>query len=97
MMITAYPCPWMGRFLLTLAIGQTQDDLSDALTGRIELFEYSSLFGWSGFGKPIELVGDQFAANFGFSISLNEDGTVIAVGDPGTSLPGTHLCLSLFK
>jgi hypothetical protein len=73
-----------------IAIGQTQDDASDDFTGRVDMFEYNSFFGCSRFGGPIELVGDPMAANFGFSVSLNDDGTVIAVGDPGTSLDGSQ-------
>jgi hypothetical protein len=73
-----------------IAIGQTQDDASNDFTGRVDLFQYNSFFGWSRYGSPIERVGDPRAANFGFSVSLNDDGTVIAVGDPGTNLDSSQ-------
>lgn len=56
-----------------VAVGHPQD-------ATVSLFEYISNTGWNRFGS----LGDgQDSSAFGYSISLNEDGKAIAVGDPG--------------
>lgn len=69
-----------------VAIGQTQSDTTDDFSGRVAIFKHNDFFGWTPFGDDIDLGDDPDGALFGYSVSLNEDGKVIAIGDPGDSL-----------
>lgn len=73
-----------------VAIGQTQDADDDDFTGRVSLFKYIPYFGWNRFGDELNRKIEQDAAAFGYSVSLNEDGKAIAVGDPGDGFLGVR-------
>lgn len=66
-----------------VAIGQTQDDSTDDFSGRVALYKDNEFFGWTPLGDNIDIGDDPEGALFGYSVSLNEDGKVVAIGDPG--------------
>ena len=66
-----------------VAIGQTQVGISDDSSGRVALFKHNEFFGWTPFGDDIHLGDDPDGALFGYSVSLNEDGKVVAISAPG--------------
>lgn len=69
-----------------VAIGQTQDKTADNFSGRVSIFKGNDFFGWLPLGGDINRRIEQDAAAFGFSVSLNDDGKAIAIGDPGDTL-----------
>lgn len=66
-----------------VAIGQTQDDSTEDFSGRVALYKDNEFFDWTPFGDSIDIGDDPEGALFGYSVSLNEDGKVVAIGDPG--------------
>eukprot|EP00981_Chlorochromonas_danica_P013928 scaffold7106_cov217-Ochromonas_danica.AAC.2 len=72
-----------------IAFGSTLHGASSALiTGRARVFFFdNNRGGWMQMGN--DLVGEQNNENYGYSVSLNEEGNVLAVGSYRYSLSST--------
>ena len=69
-----------------VAIGAPLDDPGD--TGCVRVYQYNSGTGaWSKLGSTI--TAGSAADEFGFFVSLNDAGTVLAIGAMRTDIPGT--------
>ena len=55
-------------------------------TGHARVFEYSSTSGWVQMGSDID--GSAAGDRFGYSVSINESGSRVFVGAPGSTTPG---------
>ena len=68
----------------TLAVGATHEGYSPGSgpTGQVNFYTYSNI-GWISVGTPI--YGDTNGSKLGWSVSLSNDGTRVAVGGPDSS------------
>jgi hypothetical protein len=79
----------------TAAIGQFENGVSDSFGGQVNVYRLEENGFWAPLGQTIE--SDLATGSFGYSVSLNEDGTVLAVADPddGTETTGRVLVYEL--
>ncbi len=72
-----------------LIAGQYGDDTSDTTGGAVRTFDYnSSTDSWVEREKIISPISQNYS-NFGYSVDISEDGSVIAVGQPGYRTAGS--------
>jgi len=72
---------------LTVAIGERLNDIVDTDAGRVQVFKFIS-GAWVQQGSDILGVG--WDNQFGSSVSLSSDGSVLAIGAPGNSVNGDY-------
>ena len=68
-----------------LAIGARYNDGNGDNAGRVQVYQYSS-GAWSQLGADID--GEAVHDEFGRSVSLSSDGTILAIGAPGNDAGG---------
>ena len=69
-----------------VAIGGPGNDDAGIDAGHVRIFENISGI-WTQIGNAIN--GDAAGHNFGASVSLSSDGTILAIGGPGSDASGT--------
>jgi hypothetical protein len=79
----------------TAAVGQFENGISDSFGGQVSVYRLDDNGFWEPLGQTIE--SDLTTGSFGYSVSLNEDGTVLAVADPddGSQTTGCVLVYEL--
>ena len=70
-----------------VAIGSPGNDINGNDAGRVRIFQYTSET-WTQIGQDI--YGDEAEDSFGWAISLNSDGTIVAIGAPGNDENGIN-------
>ncbi|QIE59015.1 HYR domain-containing protein [Rasiella rasia] len=71
----------------TVAIGANDDDSSGAQVGAVRIYDFNGTT-WSLKGNVIYSASD--VNNFGHNVSLNSDGSVVAIGDPSSDEAGNN-------
>ena len=69
-----------------LAVGAPFNDDAGGNTGQVQVFDYGGT--WTQIGNDIG--GTGWDDNAGFSVSLSDDGTRLAIGSPMNDNPGTN-------
>ena len=63
----------------TVAIGSSESDQNGENSGLVKIYNYNGS-AWTQLGKDIN--GDSAVDNFGFSVSISSNGSIVAVGAP---------------
>ena len=85
----------MSRDGTAVAVGQFDNGVNGQFGGKVDVYRLNENGMWSPVGQAIE--SDLEAGLFGYSVSLNEDGTILAIGDAhdGTKSTGRVLVYEL--
>lgn len=71
-----------------IAIGAERNDGNGINSGHVRIFEYDTANGWLQLGDDID--GEAAYDNFGTSVSLNSDGSIVAAGGKLNDASGTN-------
>lgn len=79
----------------TVAVGQFENAFNSGFGGQVNVYRLNDDGTWSPLGPTIE--SDLTTGSFGYAVSLNEDGTVLAVSNPddGSGTTGSVLVYEL--
>ncbi len=79
----------------TLAVGQSENGINSNFGGQVDVYRLNEDGTWTQLGRTIE--SDLTTGLFGYGVSLNEDGSILAISEPddGSSSGGRVIAYEL--